>query len=261
MISVIFDLASKMVTGLNRDPRPFEFSMDVPKETELVKVSEVEIKGKSEHKVDDQGRHLYMKPTDDGFEEVTQDKEAAEFEYITRTISYVNEEDQLVEEEVTAKEPTKYVHYKPVMVPVTKKTVTEFSENPYIFSYDEVAEAKKKGLSKKNLLDVVFFTESMDSRLFKTEECNADFAVGELLLPQEGHATLQPIQLKVPTDTLQLYIESLGDVVVEIGSSEKDVKPITSNTVIFEKPVNEIFIKLSNLEAKRKKVSCLAILA
>ncbi|HBV85752.1 MAG TPA: hypothetical protein DEF42_03635 [Desulfosporosinus sp.] len=184
-MNAVYDLFTNQIKGVNRDPFPAEGNIDLPYPIKLSKTVE-ERTGNMVQKVNEEGLPLYSKgvwdeelgqePLIDPIEsqeitdwdgviylETTESREVTEWEEITHTYRVVVGEtlEESTDEEgnpilvsvhiyeeihPVATYPKEWINYDPVMVPETLLRTYTFQENPYIFTREEVEQAKEQSI-------------------------------------------------------------------------------------------------------------------
>jgi len=169
MKNVVHDLFTDYIRGIDRDPLPAEGSIDLPYPISLTKTVE-EKTGNVVQKVNDQGEPLYKDNMtideltgEETFDEVTTPIKVTTYETVTNTYRVVvgeTPEEQINEagEPVTvmvpvyeeihpeSQVPIEWIDLEPVTVEEVVSRTYTLEQNPFVFTKDEVIEAKNKSI-------------------------------------------------------------------------------------------------------------------
>jgi len=264
--NIVFDRISCQVTGYDRLPQAFEFSVNLPYSISLSKTIS-ELTGNQIQKADSEGLLLFKDniQTDEfgveTYTETTETQVVTEYQTITNTYRIATEETTLELQDVV--QPDGSIIQEYVQVPVYEEIITESQipiefeslqpimideyvdkiytlENGYMnFTYEEILEAKQLAINNNNLTNLVYYDEDfLGSELILTQ-CS----IGDGIVVLHSNYSLQTpsIPFSKTTNIIELYIESQDGLLFEVN----DIL-VEDGRVKLLAPTNEIIIKVSN---------------
>lgn len=278
MNNIVFDRLSLKCIGINRDPLPFEFQVNLPYGIQTSKNVQ-ELTGGQIQKVNQSNNPLFktnIQTTTDEFnneittwEETTSPQTPISFQTVTNTYRVATEEfttetiiNEFGEEEIiqvpiyetittTSEIPLETIELEPVLVEeFVNKTYT--LENGYMeFDYYEILEAKKQAINNNSLTSICYFDEDfLDSNLTLN---GCSIGDGVVILHSGGALETPSILLPKSTNIIEIYQESQNaGLVFEVNDVE-----VSNGRVKLSAPTNEITIKISNPTSKNLELYAL----
>lgn len=262
MENVIFNRNTHQVTGLNRPAQPGEYSVAFPFVLVLTKIVS-EVMGQKQ-KVNEMGQLLYKDNVvvdevsgRETYDEVTEVRKAVAFEEVVN--KYIIDGEEV---EVPGQVPTEWVDLDPVLIDDVVQKSVSFEENPYIFEYVEVLEAKKDALQKANLRKLVHYDEDFNLEGFSTDLVShaANMGDGILALHPGGSCRTEKIALGSAVKTVQLYLEAAQDVKVEVGATASSFVECKDGVAQLPVAADEVYIRFTNTTDKYRDVFAFGIL-
>ena len=238
MKSATFDLASGQITGVDRQPLPFEREIKLPYPISIMKTIQVPVPGMKVQKRNENGEPLYMDNmvVDEG----------------GNLVSY---------EEVTYAEKDGQALY-PVLVDATLPKTYTFEENPVVFTYEEVVNAKKAALEANELTRLAYYSEDLDASEFSItlDSHDANMGRGFIVLNEFGTVRTKKINLGESVDRVEVYVEASEDVLVEIGTSATNFFPVEKGVANFPAPASEVYVRFTNTVDRKREIHAFGLL-
>jgi hypothetical protein len=241
MNNVVYDRLTREVTGIDRQPLPFEASIHLPYAIDLKKTAIEDVEGTTLPKFNDEGQPLYLNDVEvDGgaivvFEEVAYSEKEVDGEIV-----------QLAPATEKAKRSVTYT---------LKGDFTKFTA-------DEVIEAKKNAINDNELAELVYFDEDLDAKGFSTELASfeADTGVGFVAVHPGGEARTIKLPLGLSAQAIQIYYEGQSDIEIEVGSSASKFFPVVDGVATLDVLASEVYVKFTNLADRKREVHAFGIL-
>ena len=256
-MNIVFDMGSRNITGVNRAPMVFELSAEIPAGLNLPKsISKVD--GQVQ-KHNAEGDLLYL----DGLVETTEDKKATKFEEREVVNKWIDEQGILHQETVVVKVPVEWEYLAPVMVDKVVTEVVYFSDNPYLFTADEVLAEKYAYMAKQLGCQFCYADEFITSEDIDIAAAghSADTCVKIMSLHPTGKCQTSKLTLDVPAKTFVVYTEADNNIQVELsrGATTSIFVSPTDNKVVFDSVTSALKVRFSETAGKRGSVHAYAI--
>lgn len=267
MENVVFSLETGQVTGVDRQPLPFEKEIKVPYDLNLTKL--VEHGSRKVQKKDEEGHLLYMTNivTDEegileSFDETTEAVEVLETETKTVLNKWKDADGTLNEQEVIVTTPIKTQERLPVLVDEPVYETVLFEDSFMDFTYEEVIEAKVKAINNNNLYDLIHFNEDLAEGTFSLNlsDFKADLGNGVAIIHGGAKLRTEKISLSHPVTSLMVYTEKDSDITVEVGATASSFSPVINGRVVFEEPTNAVYIRFTNNAESKRELHAFGIL-
>lgn len=242
MKTVLFDRATRKVTGVDRAPLPFEATIYLPYDITIQKTVYTDIPGTKVHKRDNEGNLLYL-------DNLVVDNDGNLISADEVTYSHKEVDGKIVE-------------LYPATEPMKKADTYKFEDNPYIFTADEVIEAKKKAIDDHELADLVFFDENLDEGNFSTEltSFEADMGAGFIAIHPGGEARTKKLSLGTASEVINIYFEGAPEIVIEVGATASEFVPVVNGVAQLSEPASEVYVKFKNPSDQKREVHAFGIL-
>jgi hypothetical protein len=261
MNNVVFRRADHKVAGLNRPAFLAEYSVLLPYAIVLSKAV-ASVMGQKQ-KTNEAGQLLYKYNVvvdefgQENFDEVTESQKAVAWEEVVN--KYVIDGEVV---EVPGQVATEYVDLEPVLIDDVVYNSVSFQDNPSIFEYEEVLEAKKAALQKANLRKLVHYDEDFNLEGFSTDLAAhaANMGDGILALHPSGSCRTEKIALGSAVKTVQLYLEAAPDVKVEVGSTANSFVEFKDGVAQLPSAASEVYIRFTNTTDKYRDIFAFGIL-
>lgn len=260
MENVVFSIETGQVTGVDRQPIPFEKEIKIPYDLTLTKLVPNGVQ--KVQKTDEEGHLLYMTNivTDEegnleSFEVTTEPVEVLAFETKTVLNKWRDNNGTLNEQEVTITTPVKTQERLPVLIEEPVYESISFEDSFMDFTYEDVLEAKIKSINNNNLFDLIHFNEDFEEGTFSTglSDFKADLGNGVAVIHGGAKLRTEKITLPHPVNSLMVYAECDSDITVEVGGSASSFTPAVNGSVVLTEPTNTIYVRFTNnAEAKRE---------
>jgi hypothetical protein len=298
MDNVVFNRETKQITGVNREPFPFERGIDLPFPISLQKSTQ-EPTGKQIQKVNAEGQPLYKinisyvpgnsEEQTEVWEETAEARTATQFKDVVNTYQVATGEtvpqtttNELGEEviidvpvyaplQTISQVPTEWKDNPPIMV--DEMTTHTYSINDVFsqFNASEVVEAKVKGINSNNFRQVAYFSEDLDEADFSTSLASHDANMGNGFISINPSGQVRTIKLTLPkaAKTLDVYLEAQPDITVEVGATadafflvDFPANPLGAliGTVSLNAEASEVYVRFTNMKDKRREVYAFGLL-
>lgn len=255
MDNVIFTADNLEVVGVNRSVLPFQVSVDIPTGFNPSKL--VQVEAGIHHKRDELGRKLFL----DGEEEVPFDSKVVEFEEIETTRTIILENGDKVTQEVTDRMPLRFEQLKPIYVPYYTNTLVSLRENPTVFTYSDIIEAKQEVLAEQYSKRFIYFNEDMAEESFSTSLASftADLGLGIAILHGRGQLRTNKIPLPTGTTHIEIYAEVQKDVDVEFGFTASEFVKAEGEIEV-PSGAKDVYIRFINKCTHKREIKAFGIL-
>lgn len=189
---------------------------------------------------------------------------APEEPQVTERVIEVTEAGVVVERVVQI--PVEFEDLPPVLIEEPVYKTVRFEDDPTLFTYDEVVEAKKRAIDENSLNTLVYYSERLSSEEFDFTDPNhsADMGVGVVTLHGSGQCRTKMINLGQPAQRLEVYLEADPDVSVEvlIDPEGTTVVPVdlSSGIAVLPNPTDTIALRFINNSDRRREIHAFGIL-
>ncbi|MEK5238033.1 hypothetical protein NST99_20275 [Paenibacillus sp. FSL L8-0470] len=268
MDNVTFNRQDHTVTGLNRPAGPAEYSLSLPYQiTANKQVSRV---NGEKQKANEDGQLLYYgKPIlgDDGTEtvnEVTTARIATAWEEQTQEYTLVNEDGSRTPVSNTAKVATAWEDLEPVMVQNVEPYQVSFTEQPSLFTFDELSAAKRISLNKAyKPLQLIYYDEDFSLDHFSDDlvEHAANMGDGVMAIHPGGKCRTVKLPLGRSTNTIRLYLEAHEGITVEVGAAVSSMIAVVDGIVKMPAAADAVYVRFTNTTESYKEVYAFGLLA
>ncbi|MDH6370539.1 hypothetical protein M2444_002319 [Paenibacillus sp. PastF-3] len=268
MDNITFSRTDHTVTGLNRPPGPFEYSLTLPFPITVTK-SIAGVNGEKQ-KIDENGQLLYkgdLTVDDNGLEtynEVTTARIATAWEEVSQDYNLVNEDGSTTPITNKAKVAIAWDDLQPVMVPNIIYSAVSFAEQPSLFTFDELNAAKCASLEKsyKGKL-LLYYDEDFSLENFAVDlaEHAANMGDGVIALHPRGKCRTVKLPLGESVDKVQLYLEAQDGITVEVGAAVGNLTAVVDGAAQLPSAADAVYIRFTNTTDSYKEVYAFGILA
>jgi len=243
MKHVVFDLESGRITGVDRQPLPFEGVINLPYPIQLAKTIETVVPGMKVQKRNENGKPLYIDNV-----EVDEDGNLLSYEEVTYSTRDMGDGN--------------VVELYPALIDATVTKAYTFEENPFVFTYEEVVEAKKRSLEANELTHLAYYSEGLDASEFSItlDSHNANMGRGFIVLNEFGTVRTKKINLGESVDRVEVYVEASEDVLVEIGTSATNFFPVEKGVANFPAPASEVYVRFTNTVDRKREIHAFGLL-
>ncbi|MEK3943559.1 hypothetical protein [Paenibacillus sp. FSL H3-0310] len=268
MDSVTFNRMGHTVTGLNRPAGPFEYSLSLPFSVAVTK-SIAGVNGEKQ-KTDEKGQLLYkgsLTVDDSGLEtydEVTTARIATAWKEVSQEYNLVNEDGSTTPITNTSQVATAWDDLQPVMVPNIIYNSVSFTEQPSLFTFDELNAAKCASLEKayKGKL-LLYYDEDFSLENFAVDlaEHSANMGDGVITLHPRGKCRTVKLPLGESVEKVQLYLEAQDGITVEVGATAGSLTAVVDGAAKLPSAADAVYIRFTNNTDSYKEVYAFGILA
>ncbi|QWU15666.1 hypothetical protein SAMN04487895_12710 [Paenibacillus sophorae] len=267
METVIFSRQDHAVSGLNRPAGPCEYTLQLPYPITAVKT--LQRANGERQKTNGDGQLLYQSnpvPGEDGqetYDEVTTARIPTAWEEVTQEYKLVNEDGSVTPASNTARVPTEWEDLLPIMVPNIEAYQVTFAEQPSLFTYDDLHEAKLVSLEKASPnLRLVYYDEDFEPASFSSELADHAANLGDGIMAIHPGGTCRTVKLQLGTaaDTIQLYLEAQEGIGVEVGATVSGFVPVTGGVAELPEPADALYVRFTNTTDTYKEVYAFGIL-
>jgi len=287
MDSAIFNRGSDLIVGTNREPNFYEDKVLLPYTITLSKTIS-ETTSNQIQKTDLEGNPLFKDNIvideitgEESYDEVTTSQKITAYETVinnyriatdqfTQELQNVLQEDGSYQEELVnipvyetittnSEVPVSYEQLEPIMIPeIISKTYT-FLSNPYIFTADEIVEAKKTSIETAKNKTLIYYDENFTPAEFAV--LNGSTGAWFISINPNAEIITEKITLESEVTEIEIYVESQNGIDVEVGvSPEGEFLPVVGGLVTLNEVSNEIFVKFKNLNGTRRELYAYGIL-
>ncbi|KGE17558.1 hypothetical protein [Paenibacillus wynnii] len=268
MDNVIFNRQDHTVAGLNRPAGPCEYSLALPFPITAVKT--LTWTNGEKQKADENGQLLYKSQpildenNQETYNEVITARIPTAWEERTQEYSLVNEDGSRTLLTNTTQVPVEWEELQPAMVSNVEQYQVSFTEQPSLFTYDELQVAKLISIKKAySGVQLVYYDEDFEPSGFSTDlaEHAANMGDGVLAVHPNGKCRTTKLPLGKIADTIQLYLEAQAGITVEVGATVTGFTEVVQGIAQLPVPTNELYVRFTNTTDSYKEVYAFGILA
>ncbi len=240
MDNVTYDRATGVITGVDRQPLPFEGEIKLPFDISPIKTvwNDTGLKVQKKNELD---QLLYLDNVEvDGNDNLISATEV--------TYGYKEVDGNLVE-------------LPPASEPLLQPATYKLQENTFVFNTEDVVNAKKNAINKNNFRKLDFYSEDLVEVDFTADATqDASMGIGFIAINPGGQVTTQAISLAKAVDTIETYLEAQEGIEMLVSSDNVKFIKVTVGSISFNAAADKVYVRFTNTADTRRELYAFGIL-